>query len=90
MTEAIIVAIITGALSLLGVIVSNNSTQKLTAFKIDELKNDTTEKIGDLKEDFSDLKVKVEKHNNLVERMAAVEQSVKSAHHRLNDMKGGH
>lgn len=90
MTEAIIVAIITGVLSLIGTIVSNTGTQKLTAFKIDELKNDTADKIEDLKEDFSDLKVKVEKHNNLVERMAVVEQSCKSAHHRLDDMKGRH
>ena len=74
MTEAIIVALITGVLSLIGVMVSNNSTQKLTAFKIDELKADTNGKIDDLKDDFSDLKAKVEKHNNLVERMAIVEQ----------------
>ena len=90
MTEAIIAAIITGVLSLVGVIVSNTSTQKLTAYKIDELKTDTADKIKDLKDDFSDLKTKVEKHNNLVERMAIVEQSTKSAHKRLDDMKGSH
>lgn len=90
MTEAIIVAIITGVLSLIGVIASNTSTQKLTAYKIDELKTDTADKIKDLKDDFSDLKVKVEKHNNLVERIAVVEQSCKSAHHRLDDLKGSH
>lgn len=90
MTEAIIAAIITGVLSLIGVIASNTSTQKLTAYKIDELKTDTADKIKDLKDDFSDLKVKVEKHNNLVERMAVVEQSCKSAHHRLDDLKGSH
>lgn len=32
------------------------------------------------------LETKVEKHNNLVERMVAVEQSVKSAHHRLDGL----
>ncbi len=32
------------------------------------------------------LEKKVEKHNNLVERMAIVEQSAKSAHHRLDDL----
>ena len=30
------------------------------------------------------LEKKGEKHNNLVERMAAVEQSTKSAHHRID------
>lgn len=32
------------------------------------------------------LEKKVEKHNNLVERMAAVETSVKSAHHRIDEL----
>ncbi|MEG1538278.1 MAG: hypothetical protein RR387_08375 [Clostridiales bacterium] len=35
------------------------------------------------------LEKKVEKHNNLVERMTAVEQSLKSAHHRIDDVQGG-
>ena len=33
------------------------------------------------------LEAKQDKHNNLIERMAIVEQSTKSAHHRLDDMK---
>ncbi|MCQ2471354.1 MAG: hypothetical protein MJ147_04880 [Clostridia bacterium] len=41
----------------------------------------------------SQLEKKVEKHNNLVERMVSVEDSVKSAHHRIDeivaDKKGG-
>lgn len=32
------------------------------------------------------LEKKVDKHNCLLERMVAVEQSVKSAHHRLDDI----
>lgn len=32
------------------------------------------------------LEKKVEKHNCLVERMVVVEQSTKSAHHRLDDL----
>jgi hypothetical protein len=35
------------------------------------------------------LEKKVEKHNNLIERMVAVEQSAKSAHHRLDDIERG-
>lgn len=31
------------------------------------------------------LEKKVEKHNSVVERMAIVEQSTKSAHHRIDD-----
>ena len=39
-----------------------------------------------------DLTKKVEKHNNLVERMAVAENSIKSAHRRIDGMedKGGH
>jgi len=32
------------------------------------------------------LEKKVEKHNNLVERMVVVEQSTKSAHHRIDGL----
>lgn len=89
MSEAIIAALITGVLAFAGVLISNNSTQKLTAYKIDELKTDTAGKITDLKEDFNNLKEKVEKHNQVVERLAKCEQSVKSAHRRIDDMRGG-
>lgn len=33
------------------------------------------------------LEKKVEKHNNLVERLVAVEQSAKSAHHRIDELR---
>lgn len=33
------------------------------------------------------LEIKVNKHNNLVERMTKVEQSVKSAHHRIDELR---
>lgn len=33
------------------------------------------------------LEKKVDKHNGLVERMVVVEQSTKSAHHRIEDLK---
>ncbi|MCQ2485116.1 MAG: hypothetical protein MJ168_07260 [Clostridia bacterium] len=33
------------------------------------------------------LEKKVEKHNNLVERMYGVENSVKSAHHRIDELR---
>jgi len=33
------------------------------------------------------LEAKQDKHNNLIERMTVVEQSTKSAHHRIDDMK---
>ena len=36
------------------------------------------------------LEKKVEKHNNLIERVAKLEASAKSMHHRLDEIKGGH
>lgn len=33
------------------------------------------------------LEEKQDRHNNLIERMAAVEQSAKSAHHRINNIE---
>lgn len=33
------------------------------------------------------LEAKVNKHNNLIERMTAVEQSVKSTHHRIDELR---
>lgn len=33
------------------------------------------------------LEAKVNKHNNLVERMKGVEESVKSAHHRIDELR---
>ena len=36
------------------------------------------------------LEAKVTKHNNLVERMVVVEQSTKSAHHRIDELERRH
>lgn len=37
----------------------------------------------------TELEAKVMKHNNLVERMASVEASTKSAHHRIDELERG-
>ena len=44
-------------------------------------------KIGMLEEKLNMLEKKQDKHNNLIERMVRVEDSVKSAHHRLDGME---
>ena len=43
MTEAVVVAIITGLLTLAGVIVSNNKSQAVTATKLEELTREVRE-----------------------------------------------
>jgi peptidoglycan hydrolase CwlO-like protein len=44
--------------------------------------------VANIKEDIQRLEKKQDKHNGLIERMVAVEQSCKSAHHRLDEIKG--
>ena len=83
MTEGVTAALITGAASIIAIIVStmvqSSSTKKLMEYQINELKGDILR-----------LDDKVNKHNNLIERMAVVERDVKSAHHRIDEIKGGH
>ena len=43
-----------------------------------------TQKLNHLNEKFDDIKVKVEKHNNFMERIAKVEERSKSNSHRLD------
>lgn len=44
-------------------------------------------RIGKFEEKLTSLEKKQDKHNNLIERMVRVEDSVKSAHHRLDSLK---
>lgn len=44
-------------------------------------------KMGKFEEKLNSIEKKQDKHNNLIERMVKVEDSVKSAHHRLDSIK---
>jgi uncharacterized protein YehS (DUF1456 family) len=44
-------------------------------------------KLGKFEEKLTSLEKKQDKHNNLIERMVRVEDSVKSAHKRLDEIK---
>lgn len=78
MTDAIIVALITGVFSFLGVYISNRKSAALMEFRLKALEE------------------KVQAHNNLVQRMYAVEErstvieeKMKVANHRLDDLEKG-
>lgn len=73
MQTEIIVAIIAFIGTLAGSYFANSKT---TAVMQEQIKS--------LKEDINILSTRVDKHNNLVERMAKVEDSTKSAHHRID------
>ena len=70
MSEAIIVALITGAITLIGTISSNHATHSKTMYRIDQLEK------------------KVEKHNNLVERMYIAEGEIKVLEEKQKDLDG--
>ena len=75
MTDVIIAALIAAGGSILGSYIVNIKNQAILQ-----------EQIKGLKEDFGDLRVRVDKHNHLVERVAIVEQSSKAAHKRIDEM----
>lgn len=78
--EGIIAAIITGGLSLAGVIISNISSNK----KI-ENKLTTAQAVTDCKID--ELTREVREHNNFARRMPVVEEQIKVINHRLHDLE---
>lgn len=76
MQTEIIVAIIAFTGTLAGSYFANSKT---TAVMQEQIKG--------IKEDIKTLSTRVDKHNNLVERMAKVEDSTKSAHHRIDHLE---
>lgn len=83
MTEAIIVALITGGLSLAGVVITCMATAKKTekAAAIAQAVTDT--KIDELTRE-------VRAHNNFAQRMPVVEEQIKVINHRISDLEGYH
>lgn len=78
--ESIIVAIITGGLTLLGTIISNISSNKKieTNLKIQQAVTDTK---------IEALTSEVREHNNFAKRMPVVEEQIKVINHRINDLE---
>lgn len=69
MSEAIIIALITGGMTLLGVLISNSRTQAVTETKIEELTREVRE------------------HNNFARRMPVIEEQIKFANIRIDDLE---
>ena len=80
MSEAIIVAIITGGLSLIGVIVSNNHTAQSMDAKMDKQQAVTETKLEELTRE-------VRAHNNFAQRVPVLEEQMKVANHRIADLE---
>ena len=80
MSEAIILAIITGGLSLIGVIVSNNRTAQSMDAKLDKQQAVTETKLEELTRE-------VRTHNNFAQRVPVLEEQMKVANHRITDLE---
>ena len=65
----IIVALITGGVTLVGVILSNQKAQAVTETKIEELTREVRE------------------HNNFARRVPVLEEQMKVANHRIQDLE---
>ena len=76
MTENMIVALISGGLALIGVIISNKSTQNKIQKQLEIHQAVTDTKIEELTRE-------VRKHNNFAERMPVVENEIKNVEKEL-------
>lgn len=80
MSEAIIVAIISGGMSLAGVVISNMAIARKTADNIQ-----TSQAVTDTKLDA--LTREVREHNGFARRMPVIEEQIKVINHRLTDLE---
>ena len=80
MSDALIVGIISAAVSLIGIFISAKSTRdKITA------EITTKQAVTDVK--LQALKDEVSKHNNFAVRMPVVEEQIKVINHRIEDLE---
>lgn len=78
--ESILVALITGGLSLLGVLYSNNRIAHDMDAKLDKQQAVTTTKLEELTRE-------VREHNNFARRVPVLEEQMKVANHRIADLE---
>lgn len=83
MSEAIIVALITGGLSLAGVVVTCLATARKTERAAAVAQAVTDTKIDELTRE-------VRSHNNFAQRMPVVEEQIRVINHRIDDLEGYH
>lgn len=80
MTEAITVALITGGLSLIGVIIASISGNRRAEEKLRVAQAITDAKIEELTRE-------VRKHNNFAEKIPVIQEQIKVINHRIADLE---
>ena len=83
MSEAIVVALITGGLSLIGVVATCLATARKT-----EKAQEISQAI--MKTEIAELTREVRAHNNFAQRMPVVEEQIKVINHRIDDLEQRH
>lgn len=67
--DAIIAALVSGIVTLSGVLIANSKSQAVTDVKIEELTRE------------------VRKHNSFAEKIPVIEEQIKVANHRIDDLE---
>ena len=80
MTEAVIVALITGGISLAGTVLTILATTKKTEESMRISQAVMEQKITDLTRE-------VRKHNGFAERLPVIEEQIKVINHRIDDLE---
>lgn len=83
MSEAIIVALITGGLSLIGVIVTNKNSNRRVEESLKTAQAVTDAKIEELTRE-------VREHNNFAKRMPVVEEQIKTMGKTVDELRSYH
>lgn len=81
--ESIIAALVTGALSLFGVIVTNAASNRKTQAQIEKSQAVTDTKLDELTRE-------VREHNGFARRMPVVEEQIRVINHRISDLEEYH
>lgn len=78
--ETIVVALITGGLSLFGVIITSNKATRDVQSKLDKQQAVTDTKLEELTRE-------VREHNNFARRVPVLEEQIKVVNHRIADLE---
>ena len=96
MSDAIIVALISGGITLIGIVASHLTTIAQIEKKSELSDEKIQGQINVIDSKISALSERVERHNKVVERtygleqrMAVAEERISDAHHRINEVRHG-
>ena len=79
-SEAVIVALITGGLTLIGTIITGNRNARELDHKLDKKQAVTDAKLEELTRE-------VREHNNFARRVPVLEEKMKAANHRIENLE---